>query len=414
MTFFRFIFPIIILTFQFAIDSYVLKNWKNYARRNKWDKLYYKVPNILKYVFLIASAILFARRAFEPSMDPISGWTLSVVSIWYLPKLIIFPFILIKDIVRGVAFVIDKIHKKDEIDKIEEGDKETVDKGRREFVSGAGWTLAGAPFIMTANGALNTVRNIKVNYVDLPINNLPINFENYSIAQISDIHSGSFYDDRMIRHTRNTIDKINPDSIVTTGDFVNFDPREFDHVYKEFSKFSARDGIYSCLGNHDHYMSVGDHENLKDMINSSGLNLLVNETAIIEKNGQYLNIAGVDNTGRGQTFGDFNKVNNNIDKDYPSILLCHDPENWEKRIIDKTDFDVTLSGHTHGGQMVFNFLGAKFSPVSMVYKHWIGKYQHKDQTLYINTGLGTVGPRIRVGVPPEITVFRLKGIGNRV
>jgi len=90
------------------------------------------------------------------------------------------------------------------------------------------------------------------------------------------------------------------------------------------------------------------------------------------------------------------------------ILLAHDPTYWEKAILGKTPVGLMLSGHTHGGQFGVNLLGFEWSPAQYVYKQWAGLYRTGSQYVYVNRGLGTVGPPLRIGVPPEITEITLR------
>ena len=150
------------------------------------------------------------------------------------------------------------------------------------------------------------------------------------------------------------------------------------------------------------------HSQLCEMIRSTGIDLLVNQAKVLTINNADLIIAGTDNTGFNQKFGDLNRTYDGIPKELPSILMAHDPTYWKMEILDSGLADITLSGHTHGGQIGIELLGEAYSPAQFVYEQWSGLYQEHDKYLYVNRGLGTVGPPIRIGIQPEITVITLR------
>jgi predicted MPP superfamily phosphohydrolase len=181
-------------------------------------------------------------------------------------------------------------------------------------------------------------------------------------------------------------------------------------IFPEFSRLKAPLGVYGSLGNHDHYMTDQDHRLLQQTIRNNGIRLLVNEHTALTSGGDKLYIAGIDNTGSRQKFGDVNKTLNGIEQESPVILLAHDPTVWDKEIRGQQPIDVMLSGHTHGGQFVIDVLGEELSPARAVYKQWAGFYDDTTtkQVLYVNRGMGTTGIPMRLGIPPELTLVTLQ------
>jgi hypothetical protein len=150
------------------------------------------------------------------------------------------------------------------------------------------------------------------------------------------------------------------------------------------------------------------HKQLCNMIRSTGIDLLINNARTLQINNADLVIAGTDNTGFNQKFGNLAQTFDGVSKEATSILMAHDPTYWKMEILDSGWADLTLSGHTHGGQIGIELLGEAYSPAQFVYEQWSGLYMQQDKYLYVNRGLGTVGPPIRVGIPPEITVITLR------
>lgn len=384
---------IITAILQFVIDLYIYKYWRSYVKSKNWSKSYYIAYFTLAVIFLPISIYSVNYNYQNPVKDFYQHILLLLVNIWWLSKVPAFIFLVISDIFK--IFIKKKPEKKPELEK------------RRDFLISTGWTMAAVPYLLTTNGGLNTKGNLKVRTIEIPILNLPENLNGTWIAQISDLHLGSFFDKSIMSRTIDKIKSLNPDMVVLTGDFVNYDHREYEDYYKLMTKFRDVKNVYACLGNHDHYTHPKHLGDLEDMINRSGINLLVNQSAIFEKNGARLNIAGIDNIGHGQKFGNFNQTMYNTDSSLNTIMLAHDPRNWDDSINGKLPIDLTLAGHTHGGQLVFEFMNERFSPVQFIYKQWAGLYTNKDQHIYVNTGIGTVGPPIRIGIPPEITLIKL-------
>ena len=261
---------------------------------------------------------------------------------------------------------------------------------------------------MVGRGMWSTLYDFQVMNVDLVMDRLPRSFDGMRIAQISDIHAGSFPDHTPFQEVRYILDSLKPDAIVITGDFVNQKPEEMAVIAREFAKLRAPYGVFASLGNHDHYNTEAEHARLVTTIRDLGATLLINQHHRIGQDGSSLVIAGTDNTGFRQSFARLDLALQGVVDDEPVILLAHDPTFWDKQVVPQQRVDVMLSGHTHGGQFGVQALGLEWSPAQMIYKQWAGLYQKGSQQLYVNRGVGTVGPPLRIGIPPEITLFTLR------
>lgn len=211
-----------------------------------------------------------------------------------------------------------------------------------------------------------------------------------------------------MQEARRIIDGLNADLIVITGDFVNSKPGEMSIIARELAKLKAPEGVLASLGNHDHYNTPEQHRTLVKGIRELGIDLMVNEHRRVGNGDASIIIAGTDNTGFRQDFADLDLALQGVEPGEPTVLLAHDPTFWDKEVVRQRPVDLMLSGHTHGGQFGIQALGFEWSPAQYVYEQWAGLYRKGDQALYVNRGLGTVGPPIRIGVPPEITVFTLR------
>ena len=339
-----------------------------------------------------------------------------VVFIWYLPKLGIIPVLLIKDIIKlsikFVNFLKLKVFNKPLLSKelgeiSEDSNNKPTSLSRRKLVGNIGWSMAGVPFLIVVDNMLRNTYDFKIYPVQIPIAKLPPGLNGLKIIQISDIHAGSFLTSKTFINATILANAVNPDLIFVTGDFVNNHPDEMVYAIDGLKRLNAHYGVYACLGNHDHYMTDANHEKLKKIIRDTGIKLLINENTKLSINGSTLQIAATDNTSWGDKYADFDKTLSGLNDIDPVILLCHDPNNWDKEINGKRNVDLMLAGHTHGGQFSFKFFGHEQSPVRYIYKYYAGLYINKDQYLYVNRGCGTAGPPVRIGMKPEITLITL-------
>ena len=252
----------------------------------------------------------------------------------------------------------------------------------------------------------------------------PTAFNGYKIVHISDLHLSSFADSStFLQRIIDTINAQQPDLICFTGDFVGFGVEEALPFTDILRQLHAKDGIMSVLGNHDfalyhHELSDRQKEQKVNQLttyqrDTLGWQLLRNQSYFIHRDSAYLQIIGVDNTScQGQGFqtisrGDLMKAIRQLGDEATGeklqILLTHDPSHWRGEVIPKTDIPLTLSGHTHAGQV--RLFGYPLS--SLMFTESEGWYHMDNQSLHINTGLGCTLP-VRLGVPPEITVIILQ------
>lgn len=289
--------------------------------------------------------------------------------------------------------------------------------------------LPVAALIFTAMwwGALIGRNKIQVVDVEITSPKLPESFNGYKIAQISDLHVGTWGNDTSF--VSRLVDKVNeqhPDLIVFTGDAVNRESKEFIPFIQPLSRLKAKDGVYAILGNHDYgdYVTWKKYEakranldSLKTYLSRAGWKLLDNDHAnILNAKGDSIVLIGVGNWGEPpfSQYGD-------IDKAYPQelhnddhfkILLSHNPQHWEKQISRDTNIDITLAGHTHAMQIMLSVGNWRWSPAKFRYDEWGGLYskenENKETTrVYVNIGAGEVGMPMRVGATPEITLLTL-------
>lgn len=300
--------------------------------------------------------------------------------------------------------------------------QEEAHKGRRQFLKKAGIWIGSMPFASFLYGITWGKYNFTVHRQVLEFSDLPAAFDGFKIAQISDIHSGSFDHPESVRKGIQLLQEQQADVILFTGDLVNSYASEIEPYIQDFKTLTAPYGKFSVLGNHDYPMykrmfDSDEHgqknlDQIKAHHKAMEFNLLLNDSTKLEKEGAYIRLIGVENWGRSRHFpklGDLDKATTACQKEEFRVLMSHDPTHWEDKIkqYDK-HIHLTVSGHTHGLQMGIDLPMFKWSPIKYVYQHWAGLYEEAGKFLYVNRGFGFLGFAGRVGIFPEITLFELK------
>lgn len=264
-------------------------------------------------------------------------------------------------------------------------------------------------------GSYVGVRQLDVVRVDLSFNDLPEAFDGYTIVHFSDVHAGTFSGSRhdILRRAVDSINAQHADAVVFTGDLQNKVPSEILEVKDELSRITARDGVFSVLGNHDYTMYSGltdsfdvscNQNNTEGYQTDMGWTLLKNNRQIIRRDSSHIVIAGMENDGKGRfpQLGDINKTLHGISRSDFVVMLEHDPTSWRHRILPHSHAQLTLSGHTHGGQ--FSLFG--LTPAMLSFREYNGLYHMGQRYLYVTKGLAGVVP-YRFRANPEIVVITL-------
>ena len=268
---------------------------------------------------------------------------------------------------------------------------------RRQIVEGVG----GASFLaatgsMIGWGIVRGRHAFEIDEVVVKLAGLPRALDGYTIAQISDIHTGIYIGDRELAEGFARVAEARPDLLVVTGDMVDFDSNYAAKLARKIADARPRDGAVAILGNHDYY--TGAHL-VAAALRDAGVELLVNEGRIVRPgDGGGFALLGVDDVGarRYRSEGpNLDRALASVPADRARVLLSHQPptiDRWAGRI------GLQLSGHTHGGQ-----INPGFRPADLLFRYVAGRYEVGATTLWVNRGFGTVGPPSRVMAPPEVT-----------
>ncbi|RTL47223.1 MAG: metallophosphoesterase [Sphingobacteriales bacterium] len=407
----------IIASILIILDVYVFQAVKTVLQNTSektriWVTVIYWVIAIFSWIALFALPYIQDLQVSKFFRN----YVFAILVGLFMAKLIGSAFFLMDDIRRGIVWIAAFFSTKSGAHFADNG-AEAI--SRSVFLSWMGIGMSTTLMGILLYGFGNKY-NYQIKHIRLQFANLPNAFKGLRIAQISDIHSGSFNNKQAVAHGVDMLLQQKPDLVLFTGDLVNDRYEEMNDYMDVFEKVKAPMGVYSTLGNHDY----GDYvqwpsiqtkqlnlEKLKAVHADLGWRLLMNEHVILEKNGDAVALLGIENWGAKGRFPKYGKM----EEAYPGtekysfkILMSHDPSHWDAEVRTKyPDIDLTLSGHTHGMQFGVETPFFKWSPVQWMYKQWAGLYQEGSQYLYVNRGYGFIGYPGRVGFLPEITIIEL-------
>lgn len=395
------------LVFIGLIDWYSFQAFKTLFPTQIWIKASFWVFSILIYIFTIYVFLTFDRGNVSLNF----GRLVSLLVLSILPKLIILAFLFGEDIFRFFTGIFYSFGENRQGDFLPD---------RRKFVSQTALILSSIPFLGILHGVLVGKYRYRVLNHTLEFDDLPEEFDGFTITQISDIHSGSFDDKKKLEYGIDLINQQKSDVILFTGDLVNNHSGEMEPWIETFKKLKAPMGKYSILGNHDYgdYMNwpskeakVQNLQRLFQVHEELGFKLLRNENLQLKRGNSSIDLIGVENWGKGfAQHGDLPKATANLRDQSFKILMSHDPSHFDEQVKNFSQFiHLTLSGHTHGMQFGIEIPGwIKWSPASLRYPKWAGMYEELGRYLHVNRGFGFLAFPGRVGIWPEITVLKLK------
>jgi predicted MPP superfamily phosphohydrolase len=411
----RLMFWLILIATMLLIDVYIYQavltvtsdltsTWKQIARYGFWLPTVICVSIILYYVLGNPDNISHTARSF----------LLTGFFAIYFSKLFGIVILFMDDLHRGVKWVARLFYRG------ASGEMPGEAISRSEFLAKTALVASAIPFGAMAYGVISGAHDYRVRRKTIYLPNLPKSFDGITIGQLSDIHSGSFFNKTAVRGGVEMFLREKPDVIFFTGDLVNNEAAEVNEYIDVFGKLKAPLGVFSVTGNHDYgdYRSWPSSEaksrNLKDFFaahKQMGFNLLMNENRRISVDGEQIAVLGIENWGAGR-FTKYGRLNDAYkgSEDAPvKLLLSHDPSHWDAQVRPLyPDIDIAFAGHTHGFQFGVEIGNFKWSPSQYVYKQWAGLYQEGSQYLYVNRGFGYLGYPGRIGMPPELTIIELK------
>jgi uncharacterized protein len=283
---------------------------------------------------------------------------------------------------------------------------------RRRFLEQTAVLVSATPFVAAGYGLLYGRHDLEVVRQRIRLARLPQAFEGFHIAQLSDIHLGPFTTADYIRHCVAITNRLEPDLIALTGDYVCWDPEAQDEVVRVLAGLRARHGVFGCLGNHE--ADVGIEESITRLFATQGVRILRQERAPIRLRDDTLNLIGIDDGGdvapeqtqQVEGYRRLRQLRALVMPNTVNILLAHYPGFFD---YPGLGIDLTLAGDIHGGgQLSLDFVHRGLNLSSLIGAPYIrGLYEKRGAQLYMNRGIGITALPIRFGARPEITVFEL-------
>jgi len=410
-----FIVPIIIII---ALDFYIFQ-----AIRILFIDSKTSTQRIVNFIFWFLSSITYLAffiLIFKGYYNW-HGWSkillVGLAQTIFFGKLLMLPFLVLEDIVRllgyGIQFLKPSITQAPQ-----------TGLSRLQFLSKLGLTVGSFMSVSLIYGIVRGAYNYQIKKIKLKIPKLPDVWKALKIVQFSDMHLGSFADEKPVQKIVDLINEQDADIVLFTGDLVNYEASEIKPYISILKNIKTKTKVYSILGNHDYgtykqwnstqEMSSNFNQLIDIQRNELGWDLLMDEHRILEKNGTTLAIIGVQYIGHSMRFGKYGHLRNaynGAENAAVQLLLSHDPSHWDYEVSQQSIFKnihATFAGHTHGFQFGIEIPGIKWSPSKYVYPHWAGLYASQQQQLYVNRGIGFLGYPGRLGISPEISVFHLE------
>lgn len=376
---------IIILLVTLLPDIYMYRRYVKRRLGNVWARIAWWLPTLLIMVSTIGVSL---TRDFAPHNLTLFNTYLFITALVVLPKLTFVLCSLAGRLARRML------------------------KLRRNWGNYVGLVLVLGELYILFHGTMVGTDRLNIRQVTVEFDDLPKAFDGYRIAQFTDVHLGSMKDELMLRAVT-AIDDMRPDLIVFTGDIQNMGPDELPRFAQTLKRLKAKDGVMSVLGNHDYsrYVNLPPDEALRnermtrDFETSVGWQLLLNDNRIVRRGSDSIVIAGGENDGRPPfpAKADLKKAMRGIHAKSFVVMLQHDPSAWRRHILPLTNAQLTLSGHTHGGQI--SLFGLR--PTELVGKEDDGLYVEGKRKLFVSTGLGGFVP-FRFYMNPEVVEITLK------
>lgn len=369
-------------------DIYIdMHYWRHHKGYTWWRRLLWWLPSVLMVAYSITIA---STRNFVPDEMMFINVYMMLVGLVVMPKMLF-------ALCSGIGYLVCRYTHR-----------------RRNYGNIIWLPFAAGAIYIIMYGFIVGFGKLEVKHLDLYFDDLPEAFDGYRIVHFSDAHVGSFqYDKKSI--LQRDIDSINAqkaDMVVFTGDIQNMQPDELLPVMPLLSKVKAKDGVYSVLGNHDYSIYIDATEDVKkanikatvDREQQMGWTVLRNDNRVIRRNADSLVIAGEENGGRKPSpkFADLEKSLHGVGKGAFIVMLQHDPNVWQEKIVPDSRAQLTLSGHTHAGQV--SVFGLRFTQLTAHNDY--GLYNQGRQQLYVTSGLGGV-VAMRFGATAEIAVITL-------
>lgn len=383
-------------------------------RSSSW-KRFLRILLVLAALWLVFVLVDGVFGHFLPHRGPVF-WMVAAAHLWLLPSF--FAFLLVK-LVHAAEWIWTRVTLTQSRSAGASGgaDDEEVDLPRRSFFRYAAAIAGAIPLVAAVYGYTKQRLQYTVRRVDVPIANLPAVLDGFQIVQLSDIHIGDFMSPEEVRRAVDMANELGTHVAFVTGDFITNGHDPLEACVAELSRLKAPLGVWGCNGNHEIYADA--EERAQELFRTYGMRLLRQENAPLRWRGGEINLIGVDYQReilltRGHR-PMLTAIESMVRRDVPNVLLSHNPNSFHRAA--ELGIELSLAGHTHGGQVQVEILDHRWSPARFITSFVAGLYAlpmgggMSRAFLYVNRGLGTIGVPVRLGVEPEVTLLTLRASG---
>ena len=273
--------------------------------------------------------------------------------------------------------------------------------GRRRFLSSVRWAMLGAPSVALGYGTFVQRFNLGVREQNIIMPALPKDLDGLRITQLTDIHLSPFLTVRELERAIEMANESRPHLMLVTGDLITAVGDPLDDCLRALARLKADAGVFGCMGNHEIYAKTEKYT--QEMGARLGIAFLRHQSQSLRFGGAELNLAGVDYQRVGKPY--LRRAENLIAPGAFNVLLSHNPDVFP--VAAAKGFPLTISGHTHGGQVNVEILGANLNVARFFTPYVDGLYQKGESSIFVSRGIGTIGLPARLGAPPEVAVLKL-------
>ena len=279
-----------------------------------------------------------------------------------------------------------------------------MDPTRRALLRAAGGAVVAAPFALFGFGALVERTAFRVRELDVPIPDLHPDLEGLRLVHLSDIHLSPYLSEQEFARVVDAANELRAQVMFVTGDLISMRGDPLDACLHQLSRLRSDAGILGCMGNHEIYAQSEAYTEAQGA--RLGIPFLRSHARQLRLGSATLNIAGVDYQKIRWRPRYLLGAERLIRPGALNIMMSHNPDVFPEAAAQ--GWDLTLAGHTHGGQVNFEILHHDFNVARFYTPYVYGLYQSGRSATYVTRGIGTIGMPARVGAPPEIALLRLR------
>jgi predicted MPP superfamily phosphohydrolase len=341
------------------------------------------------YSLLLAAAILTGFPQFAVPMH-VNRWTTAVVGgaaqIWGYSSAAAY---VIYEVVR---FLRTRVAPR------------PFDPSRRKLINTASGIVVASPLMAVGYGALVERTRFHIREVEIPIPNLPPSLDGLRLVQLSDIHLSAFLSEQELERVIDMANETRPHVAVVTGDMISTRGDPLEACLRQLARLRSDSGTVACMGNHEDYAHAKDYATREGA--RLGVRFLRKQTEAMRFGNATVNFAGVDYQSISKKRDYLEGAEAMVLPGAFNVLLSHNPDVFP--VAARKGYDLTLSGHTHGGQVTVEILDQTLNPARFLTPYVYGVYQRDGRAAYVTRGIGTIGIPARIGAPPEVALIRLK------